>query len=141
MRTRKRKAGFTLVELMIVAAIIAILAAILIPLLASNRDSAIASEAANMCGAVATACKIEWAKSGDWPATTDNLPQTTQDEIERAKYFNEADVTIGGSGPDDYSITVDGGASEYSSGTAEDLVLDEDGTWSGSVVDNGWVSN
>ena len=141
MRTNtNKKSGFTLIELMIVAAIIAILAAILIPLLSSNRDSAIAAEAANVCSMGATEAKIYWAKSGDWPAVAD-LPQTTQDEMERAKYFDTADVTIGGTGPDAYTITVDGGGSDFSTESDETLVLNQDGTWSGIMETEGWIKN
>jgi prepilin-type N-terminal cleavage/methylation domain-containing protein len=139
MRT-KRKSGFTLVELMIVAAIIAILAAILIPLLASNRDSAIAAEASNICSLAATEAKVYWTKNSEWPDVSD-LPQQTQDEMDRAKYFDVDDVTIGGSGPSAYTITVTGGADDYSTEVDETLTLDEEGTWGGSVVANGWIGN
>ena len=43
MKNRK-KSGFTLVELMVVAAIIAILAAIIIPLVTKNKEEAVAAE-------------------------------------------------------------------------------------------------
>jgi len=138
MKKTNRKSGFTLVELMVVAAIIAILAAIIVPLLSSNRDSAIASEAANLCSMAATQSKIYWAQTGNWPADTDALPNTIQTEMENAKYFDEADVTIDGTGPDDYDITVE--ADVYSSGS-QDLILSETGAWSGGVVDEGYIQN
>ncbi len=47
---KNKKSGFTLVELMIVAVIVAIMAAVAIPLMASNTDSAIFSEAKNTLG-------------------------------------------------------------------------------------------
>jgi len=140
MKKTNRKSGFTLVELMVVAAIIAILAAIIIPLLASNRDSAIAAEAANLCSMGATEAKIYWAKNSDWP-TISQLPQDTQDEMDRAKYFDVDDITIGGSDPSDYLITVDGGGSDFSTQQDETLTLDEDGTYGGSMVAEGWIGN
>ncbi len=141
MKKTNRKSGFTLVELMVVAAIIAILAAIIIPLLASNRDSAIASEAANLCSMGATEGKIHWAKTGEWPAVSD-LPQETQDEMDRAKYFDVGDVSMSSSDtPSSYTITVDGGGDDFSTESDEDLTLDQDGTWGGSIVGEGWIKN
>ena len=136
MKTRN-KAGFTLVELMIVAAIIAILAAIVIPLLSSNRDTAIAAEAHNLCGTVATASKVYYAKNGTGPADTDALPQTTQDELENAKYYDEADIAIAWNSPTDWTITITSADDVYSTGAAETLTLDETGTWGGTLVTKG----
>ena len=45
MRKTSRKAGFTLVELMVVAIIVAILAAVSIPLMSGNKRRAAATEA------------------------------------------------------------------------------------------------
>ncbi len=138
---KKSKAGFTLVELMVVAAIIAILAAIIIPLLSSNKDSAIASEAANICGTLATESKTYYARTGTWPATGD-IPQETQDEVNRARYFEWADVTIGGTGLDNWTVTVSGGDADFSTGVAESLTLNAgDPEWTGSMVDMGWVGS
>ncbi len=50
---KNKKSGFTLVELMIVAVIVAIMAAVAIPLMASNTDAAIFSEAKNTLGFIA----------------------------------------------------------------------------------------
>jgi prepilin-type N-terminal cleavage/methylation domain-containing protein len=138
---KKSKAGFTLVELMVVAAIIAILAAIIIPLLSSNKDSAIASEAANICGTIATESKTYYARTGNWPSTAD-IPAETQAEVDRARYFAWADVTIGGTGLADWTVTVTGGAADFSTGAAETLTLNAtDPEWSGSMVTMGWVGN
>ena len=67
MKTKNKKSGFTLVELMIVAAIIAILAAIIIPLLTANRDRAVAADGQNLLGTAATALKVYYAKTGTTP--------------------------------------------------------------------------
>jgi len=136
MRTQK-KSGFTLVELMIVAAIIAILAAILIPLLSSNRDTAVAAEAHNLCGTVATACKVYYAKTGTDPSDTSDLPQTTQDELDNAKYYDEGDITISWTSPNKWIITVTSDDTVYSTDSAETLTLNQDGTWGGTLVSKG----
>lgn len=136
MRTQK-KSGFTLVELMIVAATVAILAAIVIPLLSSNRDTAVAAEAHNLCGTVATASKVYYAKTGGGPADTDALPQTTQDELDNAKYYDEADITIAWTSPNAWTITVTSDDTVYSTGAAETLTLNQDGTWGGTLVAKG----
>ena len=74
MRTTSKKSGFTLVELMIVAAIVAILAAIIIPLLSRNKVTAVAAEGQNWCGAFMTAAKTQYARTSVWPnyATLDD---------------------------------------------------------------------
>ncbi len=121
---KSKKSGFTLVELMVVAAIIAILAAIIVPLLSSNKDSAIASEAANLCGAVATDCKVIWVRSDSWPTDVTDLSDELQTDIGNAKYVT--DIDIAGSGPDDFTITA---TADYTGGDSLDLSLDETGTW------------
>ena len=151
MRTGKRKSGFTLVELMIVAAIIAILAAILIPLLSSNKDSAIASEAANVCGAVATEMKTYYARTGTWPTKTLLAAGVIDEEINKGRYFTWGNVNIV-VGTDSWSVEVDGdgtsgsaGGNGFSTDSTENLILSRTGTagpqYSGSMVTAGWVSN
>lgn len=133
MRTQNRKSGFTLVELMIVAAIIAILAAIVIPLLANNRERAVATEGQNICNTVATAAKVYYADKGTWPSFA-QLPQVVRDEIGNAKYFTGTAV-IGGT-YNDYTVTVtaDANAGGISGKT---LILDEQGNWTGTMVGTG----
>ena len=133
MRT-KTKSGFTLVELMIVAAIIAILAAIVIPLLSSNRDTAIAAEAHNLCGTVATASKVFYAKNGEGPSGTSDFPQTTRDELNNAKYYDEADINIAWVNPNSWIVTITSDADVYSTDTSETLTLNQKGVWGGSLV-------
>ncbi len=133
MRTANRKSGFTLVELMVVAAIIAILAAIIIPLLANNRERAIATEGQNICSTVATSAKVYYAEKGTWPAFAD-LPAVVKNEVNNAKYFND-NPTIGGT-YDAYTITATAAAN--AGGLAgKTLTLNNTGTWGGTMVGTG----
>ena len=131
---RNKKSGFTLVELMIVAAIIAILAAIIIPLLANNRQRAIAAEGQNLLGVAATACKVYYAENGAFPANVAALPQLTQDELARGKYFGVPVLTSGGA-LGGYVLTATANASAGDlSGKALTLTQAATGgqTWGGS---------
>jgi type IV pilus assembly protein PilE len=133
MRAQNKKSGFTLVELMIVAAIIAILAAIVIPLLANNRERAIATEGQNLCNTVATAAKVYYADKGTWP-TFAQLPAVVQSEVGNAKYFTGT-ATIAGT-YSAYTITVTAGAN--AGGIAgKTLTLNQAGTWGGTMVGSG----
>ncbi|MEI6564800.1 MAG: prepilin-type N-terminal cleavage/methylation domain-containing protein [bacterium] len=58
------KAGFTLIELMVVAIIVAILAAVAIPLMSANKKRAYATEAQAGCSAIKTALRVMQADSG-----------------------------------------------------------------------------
>ena len=60
----QNKAGFTLIELMVVAIIIAILAAVAIPLMAANKKRAYATEAQTGCAAIKMALRVMQADSG-----------------------------------------------------------------------------
>ena len=122
MKKTERKSGFTLVELMVVAAIIAILAAIIVPLLTKNKDTAIASEGQNICGAVLTAAKTQYARTSTWPsyATLDDTILT--DEIDNQGNWSVTAL----SGPSPAVITVSGGQGDIS-GT----ITLTDGKWSG----------
>jgi prepilin-type N-terminal cleavage/methylation domain-containing protein len=60
---RKNKAGFTLVELMVVAIIVAILAAVAIPLMSANKARARATEAESALGTVRSALRAMYAET------------------------------------------------------------------------------
>ena len=66
---KKNKAGFTLIELMVVAIIVAILAAVAIPLMSANRNRAYATEGQTGCGAIKTALRVMQADGATAPAT------------------------------------------------------------------------
>jgi len=71
--------GFTLIELMIVVAIIGILAALAIPAYTDYTLKAKISEAASITGAVKTSVETLWSETGEMPlasATIDGLNNT-----------------------------------------------------------------
>lgn len=136
MKKTNRKSGFTLVELMIVAAIIAILAAIIIPLLASNRERAKIAEAQNLLGTAATAMKAYYAEHSAFPPdfTADNVGQVTADELGRGIYFTAPGYV--GSTPTALSAWALSTTARAAAGTAlsgKTVTLDQAGTWGGTA--------
>jgi len=65
--------GFTLIELMIVVAIIGILAALAIPAYSDYTIKAKASEAGTLTGAVKTAVEVYWSEEADLPDTFSDI--------------------------------------------------------------------
>jgi prepilin-type N-terminal cleavage/methylation domain-containing protein len=70
----KRRRGFTLIELMVVILIVALLAAVAIPILRSRIDAAKWSEGKAMMGTIATAMRAYAAEQGMEPALSFCLP-------------------------------------------------------------------
>lgn len=127
MRTKNRKSGFTLVELMIVAAIIAILAAIIIPLLSKNKEAAVAADGHNIVGAVVNAAKAQYARTGNWPATVAALDDTDlQTDVGNSHWT----VTTAGPSPATGVGTIKGTFQGYT-GT---VTLNADSTWTDALA-------
>ena len=61
---KNKKSGFTLVELMIVAVIVAILAAVAIPLTTANKKRAMATEAEAALGTIRSALRAMYVQTG-----------------------------------------------------------------------------
>ena len=67
MRTQKNKPGFTLVELLVVIAVIAILAGLLLPVLSKSRAHGQGAQCVNNLKQLATAIQMYADEHGRWP--------------------------------------------------------------------------
>ena len=87
--------GFTLIELMVVVLIIAVLAAILVPMMTAKLESARWAEGKAGCGTLATAIRATWAEMGEenFAAPTDPEAYLEPSDL-RGKYFSIDDYTI-----------------------------------------------
>ena len=121
---KSKKSGFTLVELMVVAAIIAILAAIIIPLLTDNKQTAVEAEGKNIAGAVMNAAKSYYARTGTWSSDLPTIDSELADDV------GDWAVVVQGSASAP-EVEVETTANNGFSGT---LTLDGDGDWTGSLT-------
>jgi type IV pilus assembly protein PilA len=87
--------GFTLIELMIVVAIIGILAAIAIPAYQDYVVRSQVSEALAMAGAAKASVAEYYANKGEWPADNDLAGMGAAGDI-RGKYVDNIEIDNGG---------------------------------------------
>jgi prepilin-type N-terminal cleavage/methylation domain-containing protein len=97
MRTRK---GFTLVELMVVILIVAILAAVAIPIMRGRIDAAKWSEGKAMMGTIASALRAYIAEKGENYPNFDSIDQTALGFLDNdltGTYFDQGNFSWVGS--------------------------------------------
>jgi len=134
MKLRTSKKGFTLVELMVVAVIVAILAAVAIPLMSGNKKRAMATEAEAALGSVRTALRAMYAETKAYDkdpngttisGSVTNIPGVTAEDLE-GKYFKAANYSIESISTSSYSIQAVGSTGEVNGVT---IKLNQDGNF------------
>lgn len=134
---KRNRKGFTLVELMVVAIIVAILAAVAIPLMTANKKRAIATEAEAGCGTIRTALRIYYAEHSTYPTGITSAAATTLTGIGDGDldgtYFSQECYTFS-SGGNAFTVTATGSASGNSAVNKADaanivITLNQDGVW------------
>ena len=133
--------GFTLVELMIVAVIVAILAAVAIPLMSANKTRAVATEAEAALGTIRSVLRGTYAQTDAYDVdisgaavalgSATNLTGLVGEDLE-GRYFSAECYAITAIGADHYTVTATGDDST-AAGAAEAagvvITLDEDGNF------------
>ena len=111
----KRKSGFTLIELLVVVIIVAVLAAVGIPLLSAEVERAKVSELEAGLGTIRTAMRAEFAENGStvgWSNVTLSDLVTVAPEIGLAvndldgRFALQSEYTIVSADADSYSAAV-----------------------------------
>ncbi len=115
---KSRKSGFTLVELMIVAIIVALLAAVAIPTMMRNRQRAMITEAESGLGTMRSALRAMFADTRAYNVSPDGTtiaagaPANVIPGIQAGglvgRYFDDAAYSILSIGADDYTLQADG---------------------------------
>ncbi len=138
MKTRKqKKAGFTLVELMVVAIIVAILAAVAIPLMTGNKDRAMATEGQAGCTTIATQLRMHYAEHGNYTGVSSpvDLQGIRADDL-NGTYFNDGSYALTSlTDGDTYTITATGKSGGDAEGkTIVMTVTGGDAAWGGTLI-------
>ncbi len=133
---RAKRSGFTLVELMVVAVIVAVLAAVAIPLMGGSKKKAMASEADASLGAVRACLRAMYAETRDYskdpngstieagdPVTV--IPGVSVGDLE-GRYFLESDYDILAITASTYTLRCRGSTGEVDGVT---VTLDQSGTF------------
>ena len=139
---RNKKSGFTLVELMVVAVIVAILAAVAIPLMTGNRERAMVTEAEAGLGTMRTALRAMFAQTGAYNvdlngnalaagAAATDIPGIQAGDLD-GRYFDDDAYSITAVGATTYTLTSAGdnsGAPAAADVAGISVTLNQDGTF------------
>ena len=133
----KSKSGFTLIELMVVAIIVAILAAVAIPLMTAQKKRAAATEGESGLGAIRTAMRANYAESGAYdkdartqaaltaPVAATNMPGVNASDLD-GRYFRNSDYRITAVAPTTYTLEVRGNTTDVAGVV---ITLDQSGAF------------
>jgi prepilin-type N-terminal cleavage/methylation domain-containing protein len=132
-----KKSGFTLVELMVVAIIVALLAAVAIPLMSANRKRAASTEGEAGLGTVRSALRAVYAQRGVYNqnlsgaaisagAVAGIVPGIQTNDL-RGAYFNDSHYTISAIAADTYTLQVSGSTNRNVVGVT--ITLNQDGVF------------
>ena len=135
-RSISSKAGFTLVELMVVAIIVALLAAVAIPLMSANKKRAAATEGEAGLGTLRSCFRAIYAEKGVYnqnlngaainvAAAVGNVPGVSAGDL-NGKYFVDANYTVTSVSASNYTVQVVGTTGVVSGIT---ITLDHNGTF------------
>lgn len=103
---KKAQQGFTLIELMIVVAIIGILAAVAIPAYQDYTVRAKVSEVVLMGSAAKTLLYEEYASEGDMPAATDTIITEQDTQLELVNTIDTALYTRNSTAESQWQLTL-----------------------------------
>ena len=138
----KKQQGFTLIELMIVVAIIGILAAIAIPAYQDYTIRAQVSEGVSLASGAKTAIAEVYQDSGTWPTTNGDAGLSKAASIV-GKYTTKVEVGAGTGGGTNVTVTYGNQANSNLTGnlilTSTDRVGSVEWTCSNSTIPNKWL--
>lgn len=131
---RRKASGFTLIELLIVALIIAVLASLILPRFAGNRERALVSEAVAMLGAIRQAELANQLETGVFVlGAPPNWTTLGVAPGGGANCFNYAVATVAGVTTATATRTNPAGVDKCDNPTAGTIVLNlTTGAWSGT---------
>lgn len=92
--------GFTLIELMIVVAIIGILAAIALPSYLDYTTRSQVSEAVELLGAIKGAVAVYGYENNEWPGLVDTSPTATQINVALVGKYSKINSSVQGTYPE-----------------------------------------
>jgi type IV pilus assembly protein PilA len=135
---KSNKKGFTLIELMVVAIIVAVLAAVAIPLMSGNKRRAAATEGQAGCSTIATAVRAYYAEHNALPAAGGGttLPGIMATDLEGA-YFADTSYAYAPTGTRGFTVTATADArnATYSGGTVIMTVAENQTVgWTGTLL-------